>query len=129
MKSFNEFVRDMENTILEYGQQTEDLYKRFAKALDQNRHGGVASGKPPSDSSFQSDFIEKVGFNAQELRKAGVIEKSPVGGYQLNKDLIGSGGKLGKTPPLLLPQRKNNPYSKIQTMKSPAAAPPPPRRS
>ena len=40
MKSFNEFVRDMENTILEYGQQTEDLYKRFAKALDQNRHGG-----------------------------------------------------------------------------------------
>ena len=80
MKSFNEFVRDVESTVLEYNQQTENLYKRFATALDKEQNGGVASGKTPSHT-FASEVITKLGFDFSELKRTGEIERYPYGNY------------------------------------------------
>ena len=120
-------IKDFKQWLMEYNQQTTDLYQSFSQALDKFYNGKV-TGNPPLSLIITSEVVSKLGFDFSELMRAGVIERSPEGNYQLNKDLASTNGKLGKAPPV--PYVPGSPVAKraelykgIQTMPSPKLPP------
>ena len=82
-----------------YNNRTELLYKNFSIALDK-WFNGKQTGNIPINMSFTSELVDKLGFNFSDLRGSGVIVKSDIGNWQLNKDLVATNGKLGTPPPI-----------------------------
>lgn len=127
---------EMTKLLSEYNDETEGLYRAFAKALDLH-YNGFLTGNPPTNLSFTDGLIRKLGFNFSELKSAGVIVRSSVGNYELNKDLVATKGKLGTPPPVpkkppsswLPGGAKPAPSSRKQLPLPPPPPPPPPPRN